>query len=107
MAEDNNKPVSTQDAPAPRNRGNGISEITEKLKSGSVEVDSVQLNSSLITIAKNIHVFGKEANAKIDVLATSMSGNKLKELETNKENIARTDETNELLSKILKKELVK
>ena len=106
MAEDNNKPVSKQDAPAPRNRGNGISEITEKLKSGSVEVDSVQLNSSLITIAKNIHVFGKEANAKIDVLATSMGGNKLKELETNKENIARTDETNELLSKILKKELV-
>ena len=33
-----------------------------------------------------------------------MSGNKLKELETNKEGIARTDKTNELLGKLLEKE---
>tara|TARA_B110000879_G_scaffold14926_1_gene18450 strand:+ start:2261 stop:4072 length:1812 start_codon:yes stop_codon:yes gene_type:complete len=92
--------------PAPRDRGNGISEITDKLRDGTVNVDSKTLNDGLVNIAKNIHTFGIQANAKLDSLSVSMSGNKLKELETNKEGIARTDKTNELLGKILKKELV-
>ena len=109
MAEDIKQDTESQRAkpnPAPRDRGNGISEITDKLRDGTVNVDSKTLNDGLVNIAKNIHTFGIQANAKLDSLSVSMSGNKLKELETNKEGIARTDKTNELLGKLLEKELV-
>ena len=105
MADEQDNSLDPKSAPQTRDRGNGISEITDRLKSG-IEVNSTDINNSLQKVVKSIHKFGLSANKKLDILGGAMSGNKLKELEVNKEGIARTDKTNELLGKLLEKELI-
>lgn len=113
MADDIKKDADTQrakqnQAPQPREKGDGgsLSGVIDAVKKGNEEQTKTTeaatgLVANMINIANSVERVGLAGNAAIDTLANNLSGNKLKELETAKENEKRDDKTNELLEELV------
>ena len=112
MADDIKKDADAQrakQAPQPRVKESGdasLSDVVDTLKQGNQEQSktteaNLGLANNMVNIANSIESFGLRANAALDNLGSSMMGNKLKELETKKENAARDERTNELLEELV------
>ena len=111
MADDIKKDAEAQrnkQAPQPRSReeGGSLSGVIDEIKKGNAQQTKTAeattgLVANMINIADSIERVGLAGNAAIDTLANNLSGNKLKELETAKENEKRDDKTNELLEELV------
>lgn len=111
MADDIKKDADSQrgvDAPKPRTReeGGSLSGVIDEIKKGNEQQTrtaeaTTGLVANMVNIADSIERVGLAGNAAIDTLANNLSGNKLKELETQKEDAARDDKTNELLEELV------
>ena len=111
MADDIKKDAEAQrnkQAPQPRSReeGGSLSGVIDEIKKGNDQQTKTAeattgLVANMINIADSIERVGLAGNAAIDTLANNLSGNKLKELETAKENVKRDDKTNELLEELV------
>ena len=111
MADDIKKDAEAQrnkQAPQPRSReeGGSLSGVIDEIKKGNAQQTKTAeattgLVANMINIADSIERVGLAGNAAIDTLANNLGGNKLKELETAKENEKRNDKTNELLEELV------
>ena len=113
MADDIKKDADTQrakqnQAPQPREKGDGgsLSGVIDAVKKGNEEQTKTTeaatgLVANMVNIANSVERVGLAGNAAIDTLANNLSGNKLKELETDKENEKRDNKTNELLEELV------
>ena len=111
MADDIKKDAEAQrnkQAPQPRSReeGGSLSGVIDEIKKGNAQQTKTAeattgLVANMINIADSIERVGLAGNAAIDTLANNLSGNKLQELETAKENEKRDDKTNELLEELV------
>jgi hypothetical protein len=112
MANDIKKEAAAQRAkqeapqPRPREEGGSLSDVVDQLKKGNSEQSktteaNVGLVANMVSIANAVESSGLKANAALDGLADSLLGNKLKDLEKNKEDAARDDKTNELLEELV------
>jgi len=111
MADDIKKDADSQrakQAPQPREKGDGgsLSSVIDAVKKGNEEQTrtteaATGLVANMVNIANSVERVGLAGNAAIDTLANNLSGNKLKELETAKENEKRDDRTNELLEELV------
>ena len=111
MANDIKKDADAQRAqqapqPRPREEGGSLSDVVDQLKKGNSEQSktteaNVGLVANMVSIANAVESSGLKANAALDGLADSLLGNKLKDLEKNKEDAARDDKTNELLEELV------
>ena len=111
MADDIKKDAAAQrskSAPQPRNReeGGSLSGVIDEIKKGNEEQTKTTdattgLVANMMNIANSVERVGLAGNAAIDTLATNLSGNKLKELETAKEGEKRDEKTNELLQELV------
>lgn len=111
MADDIKKDADAQrakQAPQPREKGDGgsLSGVIDAVKKGNEEQTrtteaATGLVANMVNIANSVERVGLAGNAAIDTLANNLSGNKLKELETAKENEKRDDKTNELLEELV------
>ena len=111
MANDIKKDSDAQRAqqapqPRPKEEGGSLSDVVDQLKKGNSEQSktteaNVGLVANMVSIANAVESSGLKANAALDGLADSLLGNKLKDLEKNKEDAARDDKTNELLEELV------
>tara|TARA_R110002074_G_scaffold145564_2_gene294490 strand:+ start:14522 stop:16282 length:1761 start_codon:yes stop_codon:yes gene_type:complete len=111
MANDIKKDADAQRAqqapqPRPKEEGGSLSDVVDQLKKGNSEQSktteaNVGLVANMVSIANAVESSGLKANAALDGLADSLLGNKLKDLEKNKEDAARDDKTNELLEELV------
>jgi hypothetical protein len=113
MADDIKKDADAQrakqnQAPQPREKGDGgsLSGVIDAVRKGNEEQTrtteaATGLVANMVNIANSVERVGLAGNAAIDTLANNLSGNKLKELETAKENEKRDDKTNELLEELV------
>jgi hypothetical protein len=111
MADDIKKDADSQrakQAPQPREKGDSgsLSSVIDAVKKGNEEQTrtteaATGLVANMVNIANSVERVGLAGNAAIDTLANNLSGNKLKELETAKENEKRDDRTNELLEELV------
>ena len=94
MADDIKKDADSQrgvDAPKPRTReeGGSLSGVIDEIKKGNEQQTrtaeaTTGLVANMVNIADSIERVGLAGNAAIDTLANNLTGNKLKELETQK-----------------------
>lgn len=113
MADDIKKDADAQrakqnQAPQPREKGDGgsLSGVIDAVRKGNEEQTrtteaATGLVANMVNIANSVERVGLAGNAAIDTLANNLSGNKLKELETAKENEKRDNRTNELLEELV------
>jgi len=110
MADDKKDANSQRgvDAPKPRTREEGasLSDVVDKLKDGNQEQNrtteaTTGLVANMMNIADSVERVGLAGNAVLDTVADKLSGNKLKELESKKEDAQRDDKTNELLEELV------
>jgi hypothetical protein len=110
MADDKKDANSQRgaNAPQPRTREEGasLSDVVDKLKDNNQEQTKTTeattgLVANMMNIANSVERVGLAGNAVLDTVADKLSGNKLKELESNKEDAQRDDKTNELLEELV------
>ena len=110
MADDKKDANSQRgvDAPKPRTREEGasLSDVVDKLKDGNQEQNrtteaTTGLVANMMNIADSVERVGLAGNAVLDTVADKLSGNKLQELESKKEDAQRNDKTNELLEELV------
>ena len=110
MADDKKDANSQRgaNAPQPRTREEGasLSDVVDKLKDGNQEQNrtteaTTGLVANMMNIADSVERVGLAGNAVLDTVADKLSGNKLQELESKKEDAERNDKTNELLEELV------